>query len=175
MHRIKRRKYVGSANETVTVTTRPSGGGQSSVILDGQPVGPNARFALPATPGAQRMFQVALSGPLGADCVVGIATVDGGTDSDFLICLAHNPLPVNTYSCSVVSMQALTELATLRGTRTAEPALESVAPRAAKGKKKAARKPARKTSKKTGKKKGKATAKKKSTRSRKSTKKGGRK
>ena len=146
MQRVDSRTYVGRPNETVTVTTQPSGGGQSSVILNGVPVGPSAQFPLPATPGAQQMFQVALTGPLGATCVVGIAVVDGG-EGDFLICQAHNPAPVNSYSCSVAAMAELARLAEVRGVQPAAPA---------------ARRSAKKTAKTTGTKKKTTSASKKS-------------
>jgi hypothetical protein len=115
MQRFDSRTYVGKPNEMVTVTTQPSGGGQSSVILNGAPVGPSALFPLPATAGAQQIFQVALTGPLGATCVVSITVVDGGSDGDFLMCQGHNPAPVNTYSCSVAAVAVLDRLAQARG------------------------------------------------------------
>jgi hypothetical protein len=101
MQRLESRTYLGQPNETVTVKTQASGGGVSNVILNNAPVGPTARFPLPPNPGDQLDFQVQLTGPLGASCVVSISEVDGGSDSDFLMCQAHNPVPVNTYRCSV--------------------------------------------------------------------------
>jgi hypothetical protein len=101
MHRIDSRTYVGQPNETVTLTTQVSSGGQVSVIVDGRDIGAARRFSLPATDGDRVRFQIALGGPLGSTCVVTISPVDGGTDGDFLMCQAHNPAPVNVYWCSV--------------------------------------------------------------------------
>ena len=138
MHRVDSRTYVGQPNEAVTLTTAVSGGGQVSVIVDGQDIGAARQFSLPAHPGDRLKFQVALTGPIGASCVVTIATVDGGTDGDFLMCQAHNPAPVNFYTCSVAAASALNAFAAARGV---------VAPR------QATRKRGKKTSKRAAKKK----------------------
>jgi hypothetical protein len=111
MQRIQSRTYLGQPNETVTVKTQASGGGVSNVILNNAPVGPSARFPLPPNPGDQLDFQVQLTGPLGASCVVSISDVGGGSDSDFLMCQTHNPVPVNTYRCSVGAPIAVNEFA----------------------------------------------------------------
>lgn len=145
MHRIDSRTYVGQPDETVTLTTQVAGGGQVSVIVDGHDIGAARQFSLPASAGARVRLQIALLGPLGATCVVTIAVVDGATDGDFLMCQAHNPAPVNSYSCSVVPVTALVSLAAARGLPAA--AARAAAPRAAL---KSARTPKRK--KKTGKK-----------------------
>jgi hypothetical protein len=109
------RTYVGQPNERVTLTTQLSGGGQASVVVNGQDIGAARQFSLPPNPGDRVKFQVSLLGPLGASCVVGISTVDGGSDGDFLMCQAHNPAPVNFYTCSVVGATALRALAQARG------------------------------------------------------------
>src|SRR5688572_11398824 len=103
MHRIGSRTYVGEPNEVVTLTTTVSNGGQVSVTVNGQDLGTVRKFPLPASPGAVAQMQITLSGPQGATCVVGIATVDGGSDGDFLICQQHNPMPVHTYTFSVAA------------------------------------------------------------------------
>lgn len=149
MHRLQSRTYVGQPGETVSVTTTVHGGGQVSVSLDGQPVGP--QFQLPSTPGAAVRMDIALAGPQGASCVVGIATVDGGSDPDFLICTVFNPAPVNQYSFSVAAQAAVaafgaTRAATRRGAGGAPanpaPARARTAAKRAKPKSKA--KPSRK-------------------------------
>ena len=105
MHRLQSRTYVGQPGESVSVTTTVHGGGQASVTIGGQPVG--SRFQLPSTPGAAVRMDIALAGPQGASCVVGIATVDGGSDPDFLMCTVFNPAPVNQYSFSVAAPAAV--------------------------------------------------------------------
>jgi hypothetical protein len=122
MHRVDSRTYVGQPNETVTLTTSLSGGGQVSVIVNGQDIAAVRQFALSANPGDRVKFQVALMGPLGASCVVIISPVDGASDGDFLMCQAHNPAPVNFYTCSVAAVPALNALGLARGVvRTAQP------------------------------------------------------
>ena len=140
MHRIESRSYVGQSREVVTITTRVTGGGQAVVIVDGVDMGQQADFQLPNNPGDRIKWQVALMGPLGATCVVGIAVVDGSADGDFLICQAHNPAPVHFYTCSVIQAP---EMRALRGIRRIKIAGK------ARGRKTAARKTARKTAKKT--------------------------
>ena len=115
MHRIGSRTYVGEPNEVVTLTTTVSNGGQVMVKVGGQDLGATRQFPLPGSPGAVVELQITLAGPLGATCVVGIATVDGGSDGDFLICQQHNPMPVHTYAFSVAAAGALTALAEARG------------------------------------------------------------
>lgn len=115
MHRVESRTYVGQPNEIVTLTTQVSGGGQVSVIVNGQDIGAARQFPLPGTAGDRVKFQVALMGPLGASCVVTISTVDGGSDGDFLMCQAHNPAPVNFYTCSVAAAMALRAFGVTRG------------------------------------------------------------
>jgi hypothetical protein len=118
MHRLESRTYIGQPNERVSLTTQLDGGGQVSVVVDGQDLGAGRQFSLPPNAGDGVKFQIALVGPLGASCVVGISLVDGGSDGDFLICQTHNPAPVNFYTCSVAGMSALRTLAQLR---TAQP------------------------------------------------------
>lgn len=151
MHRVDSRTYVGQPNETVTLTTQTAGGGQVSVIVDGQDIGAARQFPLPATPGVRVRVQVALLGPLGATCVVTIAVVDGATDGDFLMCQAHNPAPVNFYSCSVVAAAALRDLATARGLPPF--AERAAAPRLPSASRATARSPKSRKASKTGKKK----------------------
>ena len=117
MHRIESRTYVGQPGEIVTVTTRVSGGGQAAVIVNGEDMGPQGRFPLPPDPGGRIKWQIALMGPLGATCVVGTSSVDGGSDGDFLICQAHNPAPVHFYTCSVVQAPAMKALRGIRAAR----------------------------------------------------------
>ncbi len=114
MHRISSRTYVGEPNETVSLTTQGGGGAQISVTLDGQSIGGNTPFNLPASPGSQSTLQIALVGPVGASCVVGISVVDDGSDGDFLLCQVHNPAPVHFYSLSVASAAALATFATVK-------------------------------------------------------------
>ena len=112
MHRLHSRTYVGQPAETVSVMTTVHGGGQVSVSVGGQPVGP--QFRLPSSPGAVVDMDIALAGPQGASCVVGIATVDNGSDPDFLICTVFNPAPVNQYSFSVAAQAAVTAFGAAR-------------------------------------------------------------
>ena len=114
MHRISSRTYVGQPNETATLTTQVDGGGQVNATLDGQSIGGNSQFPLPATPGSQSTLQIALVGPAGASCVVGISVVDGGSDGDFLLCQVHNPAPVHFYTFSVASVGSLAKFANVK-------------------------------------------------------------
>ena len=107
MHRLESRTYVGQPNERVTVTTQLHSGGQVDVMVNGQSIGASGQFSLPATAGDRVKMQITLIGPLGASCVVGVATVDGGTDGDFLLCQTHNPAPVNFYTFSVAAAAAV--------------------------------------------------------------------
>lgn len=140
MHRIESRTYVGQPREVVTITTRVSGGGQAAVIVNGVDIGPNGQFPLPPDPGDGTRWQIALMGPLGATCVVGITVVDGSADGDFLICQAHNPAPVHFYSCSVVQAPAMRALRGMRGAKTG-PGRRKAAKKAT-ARKAAAKKPA---------------------------------
>jgi hypothetical protein len=77
------------------------------------------------------------------------------------MCQAHNPAPVNFYSCSVVAAAALRDLATARGLRpfaerAAAPRVSSTRRTAAKSPKsgKASKKGKQKTGKRSGGKKG---------------------
>jgi hypothetical protein len=119
MHRIESRSYVGQAREVVTITTRVTGGGQAAVIVDGVDMGQQADFQLPDNLGDRIKWQIALMGPLGATCVVGIAVVDGSADGDFLICQAHNPAPVHFYTCSVIQAPEMRALRGIRRTKVA--------------------------------------------------------
>ena len=114
MHKVDSRTYIGQPNETVSLTTQLGGGGQISVVVDGQDLGGGRRFPLPPDPGDRVKLQIMLVGPLGATCVVSISTVDGASDGDFLMCQAHNPAPVNFYTCSVAQPSALTAFAKLK-------------------------------------------------------------
>jgi hypothetical protein len=168
MNRTDSRTYKGQPGETVDVTTTVSGGGQVAVTVDGVVKGPQAQFRLPPNPGDRITWEIALIGPLGADCVVTITVVDGGADGDFLVCQAHNPAPVHFYSASVVAVPASVAAGATRGrgpgvTKVLE-AAPSPKPAAKKAPAKAARKavrpPARKAVKKAAKKVATSTAKK---------------
>jgi len=113
MHRVTSRTYIGQPGEMVTLTTQVDGGGQITVTLDGQPM-TSAQFPLPATAGGHETLRILLVGPLGASCVVGIATVDGGTDGDFLMCQPHNPVPMNSYSFSAAAQASVTAFAAVK-------------------------------------------------------------
>ena len=122
MHRLQSRTYVGHPGETVTVTTTVHGGGQVVVNIGGQSAG--SQFQLPSAPGAAVRMDIALAGPQGASCVVGIATVDGGSDPDFLMCTVFNPAPVNQYTFSVAAQAAVVAFGAARAAarRSAGPA-----------------------------------------------------
>jgi len=110
MHRLQARTYVGQPGETVSISTKLDGGGQVGVSIDGQLVS-NGQFQLPATAGASVAMDIALAGPQGATCVVGIAIVDGSSDPDFLMCTTNNPAPVHQYSLSVAPASAVVAFA----------------------------------------------------------------
>lgn len=114
MHRITDRTYVGVPNETATLSTQVGAGGQVSVTLDGTTLPANGAFTLPATPGTPSVLQIALVGPLGATCAVGIATVDGGTDGDFLMCQVHSPAPVHFYTFSCAARAGVAAFAAIK-------------------------------------------------------------
>jgi hypothetical protein len=114
MHRVQSRTYVGQPRETVSVTTTVSGGGQVTVTVGGPPL-VGGQFQLPNTPGASVRMQIALAGRQGASCVVTISVVDGGSDTDFLLCSVFNPAPVNFYDFSVAAAGAVKSLAAVRG------------------------------------------------------------
>jgi hypothetical protein len=115
MHKLQARTYVGQPNETVTLTT-DADAGQIDVSLDGQSFPANGQFSLPSAPGGQRTLQVALTGPNGASCAVGIATVDDGTDGDMLVIRPHTPAPVHFYDFSVAAQQTVNALAAFKAT-----------------------------------------------------------
>jgi hypothetical protein len=119
MHKTDSRTYAAAPGETVTLSTTVGGGGQISVALDGQTISANGAFQLPAQAGAPSTLQIALVGPAGASCVVGLAVVDGGTDGDLLLCQTHAPAPVHFYRFSVASQVAI---GTLAATRAGKPA-----------------------------------------------------
>jgi hypothetical protein len=112
MHRLHDRRYVGAPGETATVTTEVAGGGQVSLDLDGQAF-PGGEFTLPGGVGSTRL-RIVLVGPEGASCVVGIAVVDGGQDGDLLLCLPHDPVPVQFYDFAVAPASAIDRLGTIR-------------------------------------------------------------
>lgn len=109
MHKVDARTYVGQPNETVTLKTVVADGGQIGVTLDGQPLPGNTQFPLPNAPGGHRILQIALVGPNGASCAVGIATVNvsGGMDADILVVHPHTPAPVHFYNFSVAGQQTV--------------------------------------------------------------------
>ena len=136
MHRLGAGTYLGELEETVTLTTELDGGGQVRVTLDGEDMGDEREFTLPADSGERSTLQITLSGPLGATCVVTIAVVDGATDGDFLICQAHEPKPVHTYTFDAAAKAVIAKFAVAVGAATvAAPAAGPKAKKGAKGKK----------------------------------------
>ena len=115
MHRLESRTYIGEPNETVTLTTQVDGGGQVSVMVDGQDLGNGRQCSLPSNPGDRVKLQIALVGPLAASCVVAISVVDGGSDGDFLMCQAHDPAPVHFYTVAVAAIAAIAKFADVIG------------------------------------------------------------
>jgi hypothetical protein len=77
-------------------------------------------------------MDIALAGPQGASCVVGIATVEGGSDPDFLMCTVFNPAPVNQYSFSVAAQAAVVAFGAARRSAGPAPARPARAREAAK-------------------------------------------
>ena len=120
MHRLSAGKYVGSPGETVTLTTKTDGGGQVGVTLDGQNLGSARQFQLPLPAGTSKL-QIALTGPLNATCVVGIAVVDGASDGDLLMCSSTDPAPVHFYDFTAAPAAAVTALASITRARNAPP------------------------------------------------------
>ena len=118
MHKVDSRTYIGQPSEAVAVNTTLAGGGQHTISVDGQPI-VGGRFQLPGTPGGAVRMTIALAGPQGASCLVALSTVDGGSDTDFLLCTVFNPAPVNLYDFSVARADAVTSLAAARGVRRA--------------------------------------------------------
>src|SRR5688572_11841387 len=121
MHRVQSRTYVGKPRETVSVQTTVGDGGQVRITVGGQPV-TGGQFQLPTTAGATASLLIALAGPQGPSCVVGISIVDGGSDTDFLPCSVFNPLPVNFYDFSVAPAAVVTTLTAAMGAPAALPA-----------------------------------------------------
>ena len=121
MHKVDARTYVGQPNEIVTLATVAAGGGQIAVTLDGQPIPANTQFPLPGAPGGGRTLQVALAGPNGASCAVGISTVDPGTDGDMIVVRAHTPAPVHFYGFSVAAAESLDALSVFKGSSKKAP------------------------------------------------------
>src|SRR5258708_1756638 len=111
MHRIGINAYVGRPGETATVSTTVHGSGSVVVRLDGVDVGAARTFPLKSAAGDQTNLQIALFGASGDSCVVGIRAVDGGTDSDLLVCQPHDPAPVHSYTFIVASAAAVSALA----------------------------------------------------------------
>lgn len=136
MQRLQSRTYVGTVNEVVTVTTQPDGGGQVAVSLEGRPLGtPRDTFRLPSQVGLQLTMQVALVGPLGAACVVGIAEVDGGSDGDLLLCQPHSPAPAHSYTFAAVTAGTVRNLAGIKSGRTEAAARATRGPKAKRSRK----------------------------------------
>lgn len=125
MHIIDSLTYVGQPNETVSVTTFVDDGGQIAVTLDGQSVPENTTFRLPGELGGHSVLQIALLGPDGASCAVGIATVDGGTDVDMLLVQTHVPAPVHFYRFSVAGAQNVLALGKLKAAAPIAPQKKS--------------------------------------------------
>ncbi len=147
MHRIDTRTYVGRPGEDVTVTTSVNDGGQASVIVNGVDMGPQAQFQLPAAAGDLIRWQIGLTGPRGATCVVATTVVDDGSDPDFLMCQEHTPAPVHFYTGSAAGAPATRDLQRARTTGL----MQAPRRRVTKTKKTAARK---KGAKKSGRKDG---------------------
>jgi hypothetical protein len=114
MHRLDIRVYAGQPGEAATLTTQVGGSGQVVVRVDGNDIGAARTFQLKQNAGDQTQVQIALFGATGETCVVGIATVDGATDGDLLVCQAHDPAPVHTYQFIVVASAAISALAQVR-------------------------------------------------------------
>jgi len=115
MHRLGINNYVGQPGETVTLSTDVHGSGSVVVRVDGQDIGATRTFQLKSTAGAQTSLQIALFGATGDTCIVGVATVDGGTDGDLLMCQPHAPAPVHNYTFMVATAAAVASLAAVRG------------------------------------------------------------
>ena len=115
MHRIQRHEYVGQPGELVRVATITQGGGRVRLTLDGQDIGNVRSFSLPNAPAPDRHLRIDLAGPLNASCGVGISTVDGGSDGDFLLCQAFNPLPSSDYTFKVASLASVAAFGALKG------------------------------------------------------------
>lgn len=119
MHRLGAGTYLGELEETATLTTEVDGGGQVRVTLDGEDMVDAREFTLPSDPGDRSTLRIALAGPLGATCVVTIAVVDGITDGDFLICQAHEPAPVHTYTFDAAAKAVIAKFAIAIGAAAA--------------------------------------------------------
>lgn len=133
MHRIQRHEYVGQPGESVRVTTITHGGGRVRLTLDGQDLGSVRTFPLSNAGAPDRNLKIELAGPLGASCGVGIAVVDSGTDGDFLLCQAVNPMPSSDYTFKVAASASVTAFGVLKGSAAAA---RSAAKAGAKGKRK---------------------------------------
>jgi hypothetical protein len=116
MHKLKDRTYVGVPNEPAFVSQDVTGGGQTSITLNGAPF-PGNQFSLGSV-GQQNQLQINLVGPVGAACVVGISNVDGGTDGDLLLCQPHNPAPSQFYDFSAAPGPAVRRLTGMRAPAT---------------------------------------------------------
>ena len=135
MHKIQRHEYIGQPGELVRVATVTHNGGRVRVSLDGEDVGNVRTFSLPSAPGEDRHLHIDLAGPLGASCGIGISVVDGGTDGDFLLCQALNPVPFSDYTFKVAAAESVAAFGALIG----------IAPQAA-GAEREAKAPGRKSS-----------------------------
>ena len=119
MHRIQRHEYVGQPGELVRVATITHGGGRVRLTLDGQDLGNVRTFSLSNAGAPDRNLHIDLAGPLGASCGVGISVVDGGSDGDFLLCQAFNPLPSSDYTFKVAAAASVTAFGVLKGSAAA--------------------------------------------------------
>jgi hypothetical protein len=133
MHRLGAGTYLGELEEAVTLTTELDGGGQVRVTLDGEDMGDEREFTLPADSGERSTLQITLSGPLRATCVVTLAVVDGATDGDFLICQAHEPKPVHTYTFDAAAKAVIAKFAVAIGAATAAAPAAAAGPKDKKG------------------------------------------
>ncbi len=117
MHRLENRTYLGQPNEMVTLGTQVSGSGTLDDTLDGEQLGNQSQFPLKPNPGDQSSLHIALFGAVGESCVVQIATVDGGSDPDLLLCQAHDPAPIHFYTFIVAQPATVDALAQIRAGR----------------------------------------------------------
>jgi len=115
MHRLDIHTYAGTPREQVTITTDVQGSGSVQVALDGVNIGTQRQFQLKDTPGDQTEMRITLFGATGDSCTVGVSPVDGGTDSDLLLCQAHDPFPVHRYHLLVARQDASDALLRARG------------------------------------------------------------
>jgi hypothetical protein len=121
MHRLQIRTYAGAPGETASLTTQVDGSGQVVVREDGVDIGARRTLQLKANPGDQTSLRISLFGATGETCLVGVSTVDGGTDGDLLVCQPHDPAPVHFYTFIVVAPATLKSFAAMGQQKPAKP------------------------------------------------------